>query len=59
MWSRGVGLGGDLSQPGKTLARFLVLFTVSLITAVWLQWSWLYRLLAAAALWVLFKLFRS
>ena len=42
-----------------TLGRFLALFAVGLIAALWLQWSWLYWLLAAAALWALFKLFRS
>jgi hypothetical protein len=41
-----------------TLGRFLVLFALGLIAALWLQLSWLYWLLAAAALWALFKLLR-
>ena len=53
------GLDGDPCQLGVTLGRFLALFAAGLIVAVWLQWSWVYWLLAAAALWALFKLFRS
>ena len=48
-----------LFQLGVTFGRFLALFALGLIAAVWLQWSWLYWLLAAAALWELYKLGRS
>ena len=48
-----------LSQLGVTLGRFLALFALGLIAAVWLQWSWLYWLLAATALWALYKLVRA
>ena len=48
-----------LFQLDVTFGRFLALFAVALIAAVWLQWSWMYWLLAAAALWVLLKLVRS
>jgi len=61
MWAvdpGGFGLDGDPRQRGVTLGRFLALFAVGLIAAVWLQWSWAYWLFAAAALWALFKLFR-
>ena len=50
---------GDLFQIGVTFGRFLALFALGLIAAVWLQWSWLYWLLAAAALWALYKLVRA
>tara|TARA_B100001079_G_scaffold8439_1_gene7119 strand:- start:180 stop:311 length:132 start_codon:yes stop_codon:yes gene_type:complete len=41
-----------------TFGRVLALFALGLIAAVVLQWSWIYWLLAAAALWVLFRLVR-
>ena len=40
---------GDLFQLGVTFGRCLALFALGLIAAVWLQWSWLYWLLAAVA----------
>ena len=48
-----------LVQLELTRWRFLALFALGLIAAVWLQWSWLYWLLAAAALWALYKLVRA
>ena len=55
MWAQ-VGLDGEPCLAAVTLGRFLVLFTVGVMAAVWLQLSWLYWLLGAAALWVLFRL---
>tara|TARA_B100001063_G_scaffold156157_1_gene145670 strand:+ start:1119 stop:1301 length:183 start_codon:yes stop_codon:yes gene_type:complete len=54
-----VGLDGTSCQLNVTFGRFLALFALAFIAAVWLQWSWMYWLLAAAALWALFKLVRS
>ena len=58
MWAQ-VGLDGEPCLAAVTLGRFLVLFTVGVIAAVWLQLSWLYWLLGAAALWLLLRLFRA
>tara|TARA_B100000482_G_scaffold45807_1_gene30019 strand:- start:317 stop:448 length:132 start_codon:yes stop_codon:yes gene_type:complete len=41
-----------------TLGRFLVLFVVGLVTAWAAQLTWLYWILAIAAVWVVFRLLR-
>ena len=55
----GFGLDGETCLLAVTLGRFLALFAVGLIAAAWLQVSWLYWLLGAAALWAVFKLLSS
>jgi len=57
MWAQ-VGLDGEPCLAAVTLGRFLALFAIGVMAAVWLQLSWLYWLLGAAALWLLLRLVR-
>ena len=54
----GVGLDGEPRAAAVTLGRFLALFVVGVIAAIGLQQAWIWWLLAAAAVWALFRLVR-
>ena len=42
-----------------TLGRFLIFFVLGLVIAWIAQWTWLYWILALAAVWVAYRLIRQ